>query len=68
MANTIDDDGKDPFVSLGHSDVEQEAINELDSDDENDEIIDGHLMIYCRTPRKTNINTQFFLATCNSLY
>ena len=31
---------EDPFVSLSDSDVEQEAINELDSDDENDEIID----------------------------
>ena len=40
MANTIDDEGEDPFVSLSDSDVEQEAINELDSDDENDEIID----------------------------
>ena len=40
MANTIDDGREDPFVSLSDSDVEQEAINELDSDDENDEIID----------------------------
>ena len=40
MANTIDDEREDPFVSLNDSDVEQEAINELDSDDENDEIID----------------------------
>ena len=40
MANTIDDEREDPFVSLSDSDVEQEAINELDSDDENDEIID----------------------------
>ena len=37
-ANTIDEE--DPFVSLSDSDVKQEAINELDSDDENDEIID----------------------------
>ena len=28
------------FVSLSDSDVEQKAISELDSDDENDEIID----------------------------
>ena len=67
MANTIDDEREDPFVSLSDSDVEQEAINKLDSDDENDKIIDI-LMIYCRTPHKTNISTQFFLATCNSLY
>ena len=40
MANTIDDEREDPFVSLSDSDVEQKAINELDSDDENDEIID----------------------------
>ena len=40
MANTIDDEREDPFVSISDSDVEQEAINELDSDDENDEIID----------------------------
>ena len=40
MANTIDDEREDPFLSLSDSDVEQEAINELDSDDENDEIID----------------------------
>ena len=40
MANTIDNEREDPFVSLSDSDVEQEAINELDSDDENDEIID----------------------------
>ena len=40
MANTIDDEREDPFVSLSDSDVEQEAINELDSDDQNDEIID----------------------------
>ena len=40
MANTIDDEREDPFVSLSDSYVEQEAINELDSDDENDEIID----------------------------
>ena len=40
MANTIDDEREDPFVKLSDSDVEQEAINELDSDDENDEIID----------------------------
>ena len=40
MANTTDDEMEDPFVSLSDSDVEQEAINELDSDDENDEIID----------------------------
>ena len=40
MANTIDDEREDPFVSLSDSDVEQEAINEFDSDDENDEIID----------------------------
>ena len=40
MANTIDDEREDPFVSLSDSDTEQEAINELDSDDENDEIID----------------------------
>ena len=40
MANTIDDEREDPFVSLSDSDVELEAINELDSDDENDEIID----------------------------
>ena len=39
MANTIDDEREDPFVSLSDSDAEQEAINELDSDDENDEII-----------------------------
>ena len=40
MANTIDDEREeDPFVSLSDSDVEQEAINELDSGDENDEII-----------------------------
>ena len=39
-ADTIDDETEDPFVSLSDSDVEQEAINELDSDDENDEIID----------------------------
>ena len=40
MANTIDDEREDFFVSLSDSGVEQEAINELDSDDENDEIID----------------------------
>ena len=40
MANTIDDEREDPFMSLSDSDVEQESINELDSDDENDEIID----------------------------
>ena len=40
MANTIDDEREDPFVSLSDSDAEQEVINELDSDDENDEIID----------------------------
>ena len=40
MANTIDDERADSFVSLTDSNVEQEAINELDSDDENDEIID----------------------------
>ena len=40
MANTIDDEKEDSFVPLSDSDVEQEAINELDSDDENDEIID----------------------------
>ena len=34
IANTIDDEREDPFVSLS------EAINESDSDDENDEIID----------------------------
>ena len=40
MANTIDDKSGDPFVSVSDSDVEREAINELDSDDGNDEIID----------------------------
>ena len=40
MANAIDDGREDPFVSFSDSDVEQEAMNELDSDDENDEIID----------------------------
>ena len=35
MANTIDDEREDPFMSLSDSDLEQ-----LDSDDENDEIID----------------------------
>ena len=40
MANSIDDEREDPFVSLSDSDVEQEAINKIDSDDENDEIID----------------------------
>ena len=40
MADTIDDEREDPFVSRSDSDAEQEAINELDSDDENDEIID----------------------------
>ena len=39
MANTTDDEREDPFVSLSDSGVEQEAINELDSDDENDEVI-----------------------------
>ena len=38
MANTIDDEREDPFLSLSDSDVEQEAINELDSGDENDEL------------------------------
>ena len=67
MENTIDDEREDPFVSLSDSDVEQEATNELDSDDA--EWRDyRYLMIYCRTPRKTNISTQFFLATSNSLY
>ena len=28
MANTIDDEREDPFISLSDSDVEQEAINE----------------------------------------
>ena len=40
MANTIDDEREDPFASLSDLDAEQEAINELNSDDENDEIID----------------------------
>ena len=40
MANTIDDEREDPFVSLSDLDVEQEAIHALDSYDENDEIID----------------------------
>ena len=40
MANAIYDKREDPFMSLSDSDVEQEAMNELDSDDENDEIID----------------------------
>ena len=40
MANTIDDETEDPFVSLSDLDVEQEAINDSDSDDENDESID----------------------------
>ena len=40
MANTIDDEREDHFTSLSDSDVEQEATNELDSDDENDEIKD----------------------------
>ena len=40
MANTIDDEREDPFVWLSDTDKEQEAINELDLDDENDEIID----------------------------
>ena len=40
MANTIDDEREDPFVSLSDSDVEQEAINDLDPDDENDQVID----------------------------
>ena len=40
MANTIYDESEDPFVSLSDSDEEQEAKNELDSDDENDEVID----------------------------
>ena len=40
ITNIIDDEREDTFVSLSDSDVEQEAINELDSDDENDEIID----------------------------
>ena len=40
MANTIDNEREDPFVLLSDSDEEQEAINKLDSDDENDEIID----------------------------
>ena len=40
MVNTIDDEREDPFVSLSDTDAEQEAINELDSDDEKDEIID----------------------------
>ena len=40
MANTIDDEREDHFVSLSDSDVEQEAIKGLNSDDENDEIID----------------------------
>ena len=48
MANTIGDEREDPFVSLGDSDVEQdfgkEAINELDSDNENDEITDIHML------------------------
>ena len=34
MANTIDDEREDRFVSLSDSDVEKEAINELDSDDD----------------------------------
>ena len=34
MENTIDDEREDPFVSLSDSHVEQEAINESDSDDE----------------------------------
>ena len=40
MTNTIDDEREDPFMSLSDSNLEQEAINELDSDDENDEVID----------------------------
>ena len=39
MANTTDDERENPFVSFSDSYVEQEAINQLDSD-ENDEIID----------------------------
>ena len=39
MANTIDVEKEDPFMSPNDSDVEQETINEMDSDDETDEVI-----------------------------
>ena len=40
MANTIGDEREDPFISLNDSEADMEAINELDSDDETDEVID----------------------------
>ena len=39
MANTIDVEKEDPFMSPNDSDVEQETINEMDSDDETHEVI-----------------------------
>ena len=40
MANTIDDEREDPSISCNDSEADMEAINELDSDDETDEVID----------------------------
>ena len=68
MANTTDDEREDPFVSLSDSYVEQEAINELDSDDENDEIIDISRFTVGLLLKLAYVSTQFFLATCSSLY
>ena len=40
MANTIDDETEDRFMSINKSEADTGAINELDSDDETDEVID----------------------------
>ena len=40
MGNTIGDEREDSFISINDSEADMEAINELDSDDETDEVID----------------------------
>ena len=40
MANTIDDERGDPFLSLNDSHIEADDINEMNSGDDTDEVMD----------------------------
>ena len=40
MANIIEDEREDPLISINDSEADMKAINELDSDNETDEVID----------------------------
>ena len=40
MANIIEDEKEDTFISINDSEADMEAINELDSDDETYDVID----------------------------